>query len=171
MHFYTNIYNALYWKVWFTGLVQVFANWVTISLTCREFWKFWDPPVFHLPTVKPTSSGRIGPVFSHNTECANTDLLFQLRFIHCAMVSPFILPCFPFSLAGKWKGEKFAGQVSRNCMAYTYYVTLIAKCMCTWLHHSLKLLPSAFFSVYRYKSARKISCWDLYACSSTVICQ
>ena len=32
-----------------------------------------------------------------------------------------------------------------NCMAYTYYVTLMAKCMCVSLHHSLKLLISAMF--------------------------
>ena len=29
-----------------------------------------------------------------------------------------------------------------NCTAYTYYVTLMAKCMCVQLHHLLKLLPS-----------------------------
>ena len=29
-----------------------------------------------------------------------------LRFIYCTMLSPFILPCFPFSLTGEWKGEK-----------------------------------------------------------------
>ena len=27
-----------------------------------------------------------------------------------------------------------------NCTAYTYYVTLMAKCMCASLHHPLKLL-------------------------------
>ena len=27
---------------------------------------------------------------------------------------------------------------------YNYYVTLMAKCMCAWLHHPLKLLPSSF---------------------------
>ena len=66
----------------------------------------WRPP--SLPAVRPTSNRRIGPVFSPNTEyrCANTVLLFRLRFIHCAMVSPFIFHCFPFSLTGERKGEK-----------------------------------------------------------------
>ena len=32
-----------------------------------------------------------------------------------------------------------------ECMAYTYYVTLMAKCTCTWLHHPLKLLTSTIF--------------------------
>ena len=60
-----------------------------------------------LLAIRPTIGRRIRPVFSHNTEYwhANTDLLFQLRFIHCVMVSPFILHCFPFSLTGEGKGE------------------------------------------------------------------
>ena len=32
-------------------------------------------------------------------------------------------------------------EVSMNCTAFTYYVTLMAKCTCAWLHHPLKLLP------------------------------
>ena len=31
-----------------------------------------------------------------------------------------------------------------NCMTYTYYVTLMAQCTCTRLHHLLKLLTSTF---------------------------
>ena len=87
-------------------------NKIPNSLTCREVLKFRNSPVFRLPAslpaVRPTSGGRIGPIFSHNTEYrfANTDLLFRLRFIHCALVSPFILPCLPFSLTGERKGEK-----------------------------------------------------------------
>ena len=55
-----------------------------------------------LPAIRPTSGRRIVS-FSHNTEfkCANTDLLYRLRFIYCAMVSTFILPCFSFSLTGE----------------------------------------------------------------------
>ena len=58
--------------------------------------------------VRPTSGRNIGPVFSHNAEyqCTTTDLLFRLRFIHCTMISPFILRCFSFSLTDNWKGEK-----------------------------------------------------------------
>ena len=75
-----------------------------------------------------------------------TDLLFQLRFIHCATVSPFIFYCLSFSLTGEWKGEKLlkTEEASMNCTAYIYYVMIIAKCTCTWLHHPLKLLPSMF---------------------------
>ena len=58
--------------------------------------------------VRPTSDRNIGPVFSHNAEyrCTTKDLLFRLRFIHCTMISPFILRCFSFSLTDYWKGEK-----------------------------------------------------------------
>ena len=54
-----------------------------------------------LPAIRLTS-GRIGPVFSHNVgyQHTTTDLLFKLRFIHCTMVSPFILPFLSFSLSG-----------------------------------------------------------------------
>ena len=93
--------------------------------------------------MRPTSGRRIGPVFYSNTEYRyNMDLLFQLRFIHCTMVSPFILHCFPFSLTGEQK--------VRNCWRgvdelYALYL----------LHHAngqihvcllLKLLPSTFLS-------------------------
>ena len=63
--------------------------------------------------------------------------MFQLQFIYCTMVSPFFLHCFPFSFIGDRKG--IAEEVSMNYMAYTYYIMLIAKCMCTWLHHLLKV--------------------------------
>ena len=39
-------------------------------------------------------------------------------------------------------GGSYGEEVSMNCTAYTYYITLIAKCMCIWLSHLLKLLPS-----------------------------
>ena len=104
-----------------------------------------------LPPIRPTRSGRIEPVF-YNTEYqhANTDLLCWLRFIHWAMVSPFILHYFSFSLTDEWmKRREVTEEVLMNYTAYTscytYYVTLMAKCMCTWLHHSLKLLPSIIF--------------------------
>ena len=85
------------------------------------------------PAVRPTSSRRIGPVFAHNTDYqqANTDMFFKLRFIHYTMVIPFIL------LA--------TAEVSINCMAYTYYITLMAKYVCSWLHHPLKLLTGTMF--------------------------
>ena len=82
-----------------------------ISYACLPACPASRPPTrlpFCLPAVRPTTGRRIGPVFSHNTEYqhANTDLLFRLRFIHCGLVSPFILHCFPFSLTGGRKGEK-----------------------------------------------------------------
>ena len=36
-----------------------------------------------------------------------------------------------------------AEEVLMNYTAHTYYIMLIAKCTCAWLHHPLKLLPSA----------------------------
>ena len=75
----------------------------------ENFKNFETCPYFVcLPAVRPTSGRRIGSVFSHIIEYqhANIDLLFQLRFIHYAMVNPFILYCFPFSLTGERKGEK-----------------------------------------------------------------
>ena len=51
--------------------------------------------------------GRYGQFYSHNREYqrANTDLLFQIRFISCAIVSPFIIHYFLFSLSSEHKGE------------------------------------------------------------------
>ena len=126
-----------------------------------------------LPAIRPTSSGRIGPVNSYNTEyrCTNTDLLFQLRFIHCAMVSPFILHCFSFSLTGEQKVRNHWRGVNKLYILY-------------WLRHTndqmhmyliasfIKLITKhKIFATYRFKSARLVSCWDLYACFWAVICQ
>ena len=92
-----------------------------------------------LPAIRYTSSGRIWPVFSHNTgyQWATTDLLIWLRFIHCTIVSPFIHHCFSFSSIGQQKGEKLLKQCWWIVMAYTCYVTLISKCTRTWLSHPL----------------------------------
>ena len=102
-----------------------------------------------LPAIRLTSSGRIEPVFSHNTEyqCANTDLFFRLRFIiHCALVSTFIFhPSLLLFLFECWKLWEITKDVSINCTAHTYYVMLMAKCMCVWLHHPFKLLTSEMF--------------------------
>ena len=120
------------------------------NLICKEFLKFWNPIVFCLlaclPAVRPTSSGRIGPVLLHNVgyQHATEDLLIQLRFTHCVIVSHFFLHCFSFALTGTqnvrnhWRGVD-------ELYSYTYYVTLMAKCMSIWLHHPLKILPSTKF--------------------------
>ena len=121
---------------------------------------------------RPTSGCRIGPAFYHNTEYqhVNTDLLFRLRFIHCTMVTPFILPC----CLSLWLVNKKV----RNCWRdiselYSFYL----------LHHSngqthvcliassVKIITKCVAVVYRFKSARMVSCWGLYACSWAVICQ
>ena len=55
-------------------------------------------------------------------------------------MSPFILPCLPFSLTGERKGEKSLWRGVDELYGF-YYVTLMAKRTCAWLHHPLKLLP------------------------------
>ena len=94
-----------------------------------------------LPAIRLTNGRRIGPVFSHNTEyrCVNTDLLLRLRFIHCAMASPFILHSFPFSLTGEQKGEKSL----KKCWWIVQLILINGQMHVCWLHHLLKLLPSA----------------------------
>ena len=63
------------------------------------------------------------------------------RFIHCAMMIPFILHYFLFSLTSKQKGEKSLKRYWWIVqLTATYYITLMVKCMCAWLHHQLKLL-------------------------------
>ena len=121
----------------------------------------------------------MGPVFSHNAEyrCANPDLLFRLRFIHCAMVSPFIIRCFSFSLTDYWKGEKSQKWCWLIITASSYYVTQVAKCMWIWLSVSqlLKLLSAMLISLrsqvcsdwFHKLQAMMISC----ICSWAVICQ
>ena len=51
----------------------------------------------------------------------------------------------PFLFDSWLKRWEIAEEVSMDCTAYTYYVTLMAKCMYAWLHHLLKLLTSAMF--------------------------
>ena len=36
---------------------------------------------------------------------------------------------------------------------------------------SVKIITKHIFAVYRFKSARMVSCWDLCVCSCAVICQ
>ena len=120
-----------------------------------------------LPAISSISGGRIGSVLSHNVryQCTTTDLLIWLWFIPCNIVSHVILHCFSFFLTGKWKDEKLLKRYRWIVMAYTYYTTLMAKCMCTWLHHPLKLLTSTMYiAMYGFKSVRMVSCWDLYVC-------
>ena len=47
-----------------------------------------------------------------------------------------------FLFAWWTKMQEIAEEVFINCMAFTYYITLMVKCTCAWFHHPLKLLPS-----------------------------
>ena len=40
------------------------------------------------------------------------------------------------------KSWEISEEVLMNCTAYTYYIMLMAKCTCTWLHLPLQLLPN-----------------------------
>ena len=120
--------------------------------------------------VRPTSGGRIEAVFSRNAgyHHATTDLLIQWRFIHCAIVSPFILHCFSSSLTGELK----------NCqwivMAYIYtcYVMLMAKMYMYMIAWSIKIINKHnVFAMCRFKSAWMVSCCNLYVSSWDVISQ
>ena len=112
--------------------------------------------------VRPISGGRIEAVFSRNAgyHHATTDLLIQWRFIHCAIVSPFILHCFSSSLTGELK----------NCqwivMAYIYtcYVMLMAKMYMYMIAWSIKIINKHnVFAMCRFKSAWMVSCCSLYS--------
>ena len=106
-----------------------------------------------LPAVRPTSSGRIGPIFSHDTEYwfANTDLLFRLRFIHCPwwVLSSF-LACLSLWLVNKmvrncWKGvdELYSFYLLHHANGQMH-VCLIAS--------SVKIITKCIAVVYRFKS-------------------
>ena len=62
-----------------------------------EFLKLLNLPGFCLPTsqpaVRPTSTKCTAPEIPHNKgdRCRFMKLLFRLRFVHCAIVIPFIL--------------------------------------------------------------------------------
>ena len=85
-----------------------------------------------LPAIRPTSGERIGPVF---LTIQNIDTLSQI----CCSIKIYALchgDAFHLSLLlflfhwwTKW--WEIAEEVSMNCMAYTYYVMLMAKCTCT----------------------------------------
>ena len=85
----------------------------------------------------------------------------RLRFIHCAMVSPFILPCFPFSLIDEWKGEKLLKSCwwsmpnGLHLLHHTngqMHVCLIASSVIIINKHN----------VFLCSDSSLISCWDLH---------
>ena len=81
-------------------------------------------------------------------------------------MSPFILHFFSFSLTDEQQGEKLLKRCWWIATAYTYYVTLMAKCTNTWLHHpSIKIINKHnIFAMCQFKSARMVSCRDLRIC-------
>ena len=102
------VHNIVYFKMYF----EVQKMWLPFFISILLLGTNVPIDILYIRTgqtifIKSTSGERIWPVFSHNTEsqCTNTDLLFQIRLINCTMVSPFILHCFFFSLSGKRKGE------------------------------------------------------------------
>ena len=108
----------------------------------------------------------IGPNFSHSIEywCANTDLLFRLRFIYCVMVSlSFYIAWLSLWLLNKkvrnhWRGvDKLYGLYLLHHTNGQTHVCLIAA--------FVKIITNRVAVVYRFKSARMVSCWDLYTCS------
>ena len=98
--------------------------------------------MYVLTYVRPSSGGRMGPVFSYNTENqhANTD---PLR-LSIAPWWVFHHSLLPFLFDWWMKRWEITEEVLINCTGYIY-VTLMAKCTCAWLHHLLKLLPSSMF--------------------------
>ena len=78
-----------------------------------------------------------------------------------------------FSFLFDWwmKRWEIAEELSMNCTAFIYYIMLMAKRTCAWLHHLLKLLLSTWLSCIDSSQPGWFqSCWDLYACSWAVIC-
>ena len=124
-----------------------------------------------LPAVRPTSGRRIGPVFSHNIEYryANTNLLFQLRFIHSDMMSlSSFLACLSLWLVNE-KVRNCWGIIDELYSFYLLHHTNGQMHMCL-IVSSVKLITKHIAVVYQFKSARMVSCWNLYVCSWAVIC-
>ena len=128
--------------------------------------------------IRPTSGGRIGLVFSYNTEywCSNIDLLKIYPLCHGDSFHPSLL----LFLFDWWtKRWEIAKEMSMNYMACTYYVMLMAKGTCTWLHHPLKLLPSAMFLPCIYSNEpgwfhietymRALRLWSANTSAATVV--
>ena len=126
-----------------------------------------------LPAISPTSCWRIEPAFSHFKEYqhANTNLLFRLRFIHSAMVSPFILP---FACLSLWLVKEKVRNYRRGVdKLYDFHVlhNVNGQMHVYLIASSIKIITKRVAVMYRFKSARMVSCWDLYVRSWAVICQ
>ena len=79
--------------------------WCTVIVKNFQFHLYF---ICHLPAVRPGSAMCTGPIFLTKNVIGdyNTNLLFQKRFIHCALMIPFILhwPSLFFSnVSNLWK--------------------------------------------------------------------
>ena len=77
----------------------------------------------------------------------------------------------PFLFDWWTKRWEIAEEVLMYCTDYTYDTMLMAKCMSAWITSSIKIITKRVVAAYWFKSARIVSCWDLYVCSWAVICQ
>ena len=98
----------------------------------------------------------------------NTDLLFRLRFIHCAMVSPFILPCLPFSLTGEQKGEKLLKRCQWIVLFYLLHHANGQTHVCL-IASSVNIITKRTAVMYQFKSARMVSVMLRLICDSSSV--
>ena len=114
-----------------------------------------------IPAVGPTSGGRIGPTFSHNTEYRQA---MQHRSVVPIKIYPLshdesLHPCLLAFLFDWWmKRWETAEEVSMNCTSFTYYVMLIngQTHMCL-IAPCIKIITEHTAVIYRFKSARMVS--------------
>ena len=119
-----------------------------------------------LPAIRPTSGGSIA-IFSCEAEYwySNTDLLLWLRFIHCSMISPFILHCF-FPIE-RWKMWEITKDVSMNCNDLHSLSHAKGQMLVYVIILSIKIINKYnIFILYLFKSVKMVSHWDLclYIC-------
>ena len=88
-------------------------------------------------------------------------MLFRFRLIYCTMVTPFILYCCSCSMTGEWKGENHWRGVNELYGLYSLHYTK-GQMHIYLIVSSIKIITKRkFFAVYRFKSARMVSCLDL----------
>ena len=93
---------------------------------------------------------------------ANADVLFQLRFMHCAMVSSFVLASLSLWMVNEKVRNRWRGVNELYGLYLLHYANgQIHVCL---IELSVKTVTKRVFALYRFKSARVVSCWDLYVC-------
>ena len=91
----------------------------------------------------------------------------QLRFIHCAMMSPFNLSSV-FLFEWWMKRWQIVEEVLMNYNGL-YHTVTNSQIHMYIIASSVKMCN--VFVIYQFKSVRMVSCWDLCACSWAVIYQ